>query len=141
MLPQLVNTGFQVLFTLLGVLFSPFLHSTMRYRSLRSISLGVVPPTSRKVSVSLGTLILLLPIAFMYGLSPSLAGLSRTIPLTNRLTYAVLTPRVHALWFGLFPLSLAATQEIDVSFFSSAYLDVSSSAGSLPYVMDWRMDT
>ena len=36
-LPQLVNTGFQVLFhSPPGVLFT-FLHSTMRYRSLRSI--------------------------------------------------------------------------------------------------------
>ena len=36
-LPQLVNTGFQVLFHSLPEFFSPFLHSTMRYRSLRSI--------------------------------------------------------------------------------------------------------
>ena len=36
-------------------------------------------------------------------LSLSLAGLSRTVPLTNQLTYAVRNPRVHALWFGLFP--------------------------------------
>ena len=36
-------------------------------------------------------------------LSLSLAGLSRTVPLTNQLTYAVRNPRMHALWFGLFP--------------------------------------
>ena len=36
-LPQLVNTGFQVLFHSPPGSFSPFLHSTMRYRSLRSI--------------------------------------------------------------------------------------------------------
>ena len=36
-------------------------------------------------------------------LSLSLADLSRTVPLTNQLTYAVRNPRVHALWFGLFP--------------------------------------
>ena len=35
--PQLVNTGFQVLFHSLRGPFSPFLHSTMRYRSLSSI--------------------------------------------------------------------------------------------------------
>ena len=35
--PQLVNIWFQVLFFLLPGSFSPFLHSTMRYRSLRSI--------------------------------------------------------------------------------------------------------
>ncbi len=35
--PQLVNIWFQVLFTPLPGSFSPFLHSTMRYRSLRSI--------------------------------------------------------------------------------------------------------
>ena len=36
-LPQLVDTGFQVLFHSPPGVFSPFLHSTMRYRSLRSI--------------------------------------------------------------------------------------------------------
>ena len=36
-LRQFVNTGFQVLFTPLPGSFSPFLHSTMRYRSLSSI--------------------------------------------------------------------------------------------------------
>ena len=35
--PQLVNIWFQVLFHSPPGLFSPFLHSTMRYRSLRSI--------------------------------------------------------------------------------------------------------
>ena len=33
----LVGTGFQVLFTPLPGFFSPFLHSTLRYRSLGSI--------------------------------------------------------------------------------------------------------
>ena len=36
-LPQLVDTGFQVLFHSPPGLFSPFLHSTMRYRSLSGI--------------------------------------------------------------------------------------------------------
>ena len=59
------------------------------------------------------------------GLSPSLAGLSRTIPLTNRLTYAVLNPRVHALWFGLFRFRSPLLTESHVVFSSSGYLDVS----------------
>ena len=36
-LPQLVDTGFQVLFHSPPGSFSPFLHSTMRYRSLSGI--------------------------------------------------------------------------------------------------------
>ena len=35
------------------------------------------------------------------GLSPSPAGLSRTVPLTNRLTYAVRNPGMHAYRFRL----------------------------------------
>ena len=58
-------------------------------------------------------------------LSLSLAGLSRTVPLTNQLTYAVRNPRVHALWFGLFPFRSPLLTESHVVFSSSGYLDVS----------------
>ena len=69
--------------------------------------------------------ILLLPIAFVYG-AFTLSGLtSQTVPLTNRFTFAVHNPSMHARWFGLVPISLAATLGIDVSFSSSGYLDVS----------------
>ena len=62
------------------------------------------------------------------GLSPSLAGFPNTIPLSFPVTYAVHNPSMHARWFGLFP-------------FRSPLLRCFSSPGSLPYVMDWRMDT
>ena len=67
------------------------------------------------------------------GLSPSLAGLSRTVLLTLLVTYAVRTPECTHSGLGSFPfarlwalsLSLAATQEITIVFSSSGYLDVS----------------
>ena len=69
------------------------------------------------------------------GLSPSLAGLSRTGPLTNRLTYAVRNPRVHALWFGLFLVCSPLLPESHVVFFSSGYLDVS--VHRVPFLNLW----
>ena len=46
--------------------------------------------------------ILLLPIVFVYE-AFTLCGLtSQTVPLTNRFTFAVLNPSMHARWFGLF---------------------------------------
>ena len=46
--------------------------------------------------------ILPLPTVFMYG-AFTLSGLpSQAVPLTDRLTYAVLNPSMHARWFGLF---------------------------------------
>lgn len=64
----------------------------------------MVPPTSRKVSrVSRYSGSCRCLSFSCTRLSLSLAGLSRTVPLTNQLTYAVRNPRVHALWFGLFP--------------------------------------
>ena len=46
--------------------------------------------------------ILPLPAVFMYG-AFTLSGLpSQAVPLTDRLTYAVLNPSMHAHWFGLF---------------------------------------
>ena len=73
------------------------------------------------------------------GLSPSLAGFPKTVLLSSKVTCAVRTPRCthHGLgsarfarrYFGhrcffLF-LRLLSTSGIDVSFFSSGYLDVS----------------
>ena len=58
------------------------------------------------------------------GLSPSLAGLSRTVLLTLFVTSAVRTPARTLVW--ALPFSLAATHRIDIfSFSSSGYLDVS----------------
>ena len=58
------------------------------------------------------------------GLSPSLAGLSRTFLLSSSIDFSVRTPDASIPVWAL-PRSLAATYGIDVSFSSSGYLDVS----------------
>ena len=59
------------------------------------------------------------------GLSPSLAGFPKTFLLGSMNQFCGPNPGVHALRFGPLSISLAATLEIDVSFSSSGYLDVS----------------
>ena len=59
------------------------------------------------------------------GLSPSLAGFPKTIPLSFTVPCGSPQPRDACITVWAPSLSLAATQEIDVSFFSSGYLDVS----------------
>ena len=105
-LPQLVNTGFQVLFhSPPGVLFT----FPSRYCS----SIG------HQVVFSLGGWSLLLPTRFPVsrgtldpaslssisptGFSPSLIRFPKTVRLLIRVPYAVHNPAVHAPRFGLFP--------------------------------------
>ena len=58
------------------------------------------------------------------GLSPSLAGLSSSVPLASvRLLQSLPRHARAPVWAP--PLSLAATRGIEFSFFSSGYLDVS----------------
>ena len=104
-LPQLVNTGFQVLFhSPPGVLFTfpsqyYALSVTKEYLALE----GGPSYFPQGFSCLVVLWILLLPIAFVYG-AFTLSGLtSQTVPLTIRFTYAVLNPSMHARWFGLFP--------------------------------------
>ncbi len=59
------------------------------------------------------------------GLSPSPACFPKTVPLGLLVAYAVLTPACFRTPVWAPPFSLAATQGIDFSFFSSGYLDVS----------------
>ena len=59
------------------------------------------------------------------GLSPSLAGLPRSILLALSDCVRGPKPRGARAPVWALPISLAATLEIDVSFFSSGYLDVS----------------
>ena len=59
------------------------------------------------------------------GLSPSLAGLPKTVLLTVQNHLCSPNPGMHALWFGLFRFRSPLLPGIDVSFFSSGYLDVS----------------
>ena len=103
--PQLVNTGFQVLFhSPPGVLFTfpsqyYALSVTKEYLALE----GGPSDFPQGFSCLVVLWILLLPIVFVYG-AFTLSGLtSQTVPLTNRFTYAVHNPSMHARWFGLFP--------------------------------------
>ena len=104
-LPQFVNTGFQVLFhSPPGVLFTfPSQYYALSVTK-EYLALGGGPPEFPQGSTCLAVLwILPLPIVFMYG-AFTLSGLpSQAVPLTNQLTYAVLNPSMHARWFGLFP--------------------------------------
>ena len=104
-LPQLVNTGFQVLFhSPPGVLFTfpsqyYALSVTKEYLALE----GGPSDFPQGFSCLAVLWILPLPTVFMYG-AFTLSGLpSQAVPLTNQLTYAVLNPSMHARWFGLFP--------------------------------------
>ena len=102
--PQLVNTGFQVLFhSPPGVLFTfpsqyYALSVTKEYLALE----GGPSDFPQGFSCLAVLWILPLPTVFMYG-AFTLSGLpSQAVPLTDRLTYAVLNPSMHARWFGLF---------------------------------------
>ena len=103
-LPQLVDTGFQVLFhSPPGVLFTfpsqyYALSVTKEYLALE----GGPSDFPQGFSCLAVLWILPLPAVFMYG-AFTLSGLpSQAVPLTDRLTYAVLNPSMHARWFGLF---------------------------------------
>ena len=78
------------------------------------------------------------------GFLPSMTGLSRPLHLPRsfvtpcRVSY---NPKRQASWFGLCPVSLAATQGIAFAFSSSGYLDVSVTRVCLPYPMYSGKDT
>ena len=102
--PQLVNIWFQVLFhSPPGVLFTfpsqyYALSVTKEYLALE----GGPSDFPQGFSCLVVLWILLLPIVFVYG-AFTLSGLtSQTVPLTNRFTFAVHNPSMHARWFGLF---------------------------------------
>ena len=74
------------------------------------------------------------------GLSPSLAGLSRTVLLGSFVTYAVRTPECTHSGLGSFAFARRYSQN-RCFFLFLRLLRCFSSPGSPPYVMDWRMDT
>ena len=74
------------------------------------------------------------------GLSPSLAGLSRTVPLILSMTPAVRTPLCSHSGLGSFHFARRYFGN-RCFFLFLRLLRCFSSPGSLPYVMDWRMDT
>ena len=102
-LPQLVNTGFQVLFhSPPGVLFTfpsqyYALSVTKEYLALE----GGPSDFPQGFTCLVVLWILPLPIAFVYGAFTLYGRTSQSVPLTNRFTYAVLNPSMHARWFGL----------------------------------------
>ena len=104
-LPQLVNTGFQVLFhSPPGVLFTfpsqyYALSVTKEYLALE----GGPPDFPQGFSCLVVLWIPLLPIVFMYEAFTLFGLTSQTVPLTNRFTCAVHNPSMHARWFGLLP--------------------------------------
>ena len=102
-LPQLVNTGFQVLFhSPPGVLFTfpsqyYALSVTKEYLALE----GGPSHFPQGFSCPAVLWILPLPSVFMYE-AFTLSGLtSQSVPLTGRLTFAVRNPSMHAHWFRL----------------------------------------
>ena len=81
----------------------------------------------------------LLPSVSPTGLSPSLAGLSRTVPLQSEVINAVRTPECTHSGLGSFHFARRYFEN-RVFFLFLRLLRCFSSPGSLPYVMDWRMD-
>ena len=73
------------------------------------------------------------------GLSPSLAGLSRTVPLQSEVINAVRTPECTHSGVGSFHFARRYFEN-RVFFLFLRLLRCFSSPGSLPYVMDWRTD-
>ena len=69
------------------------------------------------------------------GLSPSLAGFPKTILLESQNQLCGPNPRVHALWFGLFPFRSPLLWKSHVVFSSSGYLDVS--VHRVPFLTLW----
>ena len=69
------------------------------------------------------------------GLSPSTTGLSRAILLSAKNQLCGPKPRDARIPVWALPISLAATFGIDVSFFSSGYLDVS--VHRVPFLTLW----
>ena len=140
--PQLVNTGFQVLFhSPPGVLFTfpsqyYALSVTKEYLALR-----VVPAHSIKVSrVSIYSGYRHADSPFAYGAFTLSGWLSQnhSARLINQLCGP--NPSMHARWFGLFRFRSPLLPESHVVFSSSGYLDVSvHRVPSIRY--GWRMDT
>ena len=139
--PQLVNTGFQVLFhSPPGVLFTfpsqyYSLSVTEEYLALRG------GPRSFTQSSTCFVLLWILPLPseFVYGIFTLSDQISQNCSTFLRVTYAVLTPECTHSGLGSFPF--ARRYSGNRCFFLFLWLlRCFSSPGSLPYVMYWRMD-
>ena len=124
----LVNTGFQVLFTPLPGFFSPFLHSTASLSVIRLyLGLGGGPPGFPASSSCSPVLWILSPARSFRLRDYHPLWFDFPINSANLLQWIIQSATPTVLLQSVWPLSisLAATLEIDVSFSSSAYLDVS----------------
>ena len=92
------------------------------------MSCGTLVP-ARSLSVSLTRLLL------------SLTVLSNTVQLLIKMRYAGPQPQKACSLVWALPISLAATFGIDLSFFSSGYLDVSVPRVPSPHAMDLRVSS
>ena len=101
----LVGTGFQVLFhSPPGVLFTfPSQYYALSVTKEYSALGGGPPDFPQGFSCLVVLWIPPLPAVFMYGAFTLYGLTSQTVPLTDRLTYAVHNPSMHARWFGLLP--------------------------------------
>ena len=124
---SLKTQGFRFSFTPLPGSFSPFPHGTILYRSLTVFSLGGWSPLlPTGFPVSRGTLVQPDPLSISpTRLSRSLDGFPKTIRLSSAVPFGCPQPRSACTPVWAPSRSLAATWEIEVSFFSSGYLDVS----------------
>ena len=140
-LPQLVNTGFQVLFhSPPGVLFTfPSQYYTLsvteEYLALRG------GPRSFTQSSTCFVLLWILPLpsGFVYGVFTLSDQLSQNCSTSLRVTYAVRTPECTHSGLGSFPFARRYSEN-RFFFLFLRLLRCFSSPGSLPYVMYWRMD-
>ena len=119
--------GFRLSFTPLPGCFSPFLHSTLLYRSLSSVQpCGVVPAPSARVPRVPAYSGSRLPAAgFGYGALTLSGWLSQSHSPAPGAALCGPNPGAQRAPVWAPPISLAATLGIDVSFSSSGYLDVS----------------
>ena len=130
-LPQLVNTGFQVLFhSPPGVLFT----FPSQYYALSVTKSHKVP----RVSWYSGSR--LVSSLFMYGAFTLSGRLSQNLSIKLAESIPRSEPRHARTPVWPLPISLAATLGITCCFLFLALLRCFSSGGSPPYVMDWRMD-
>ena len=141
-LPQLVNTGFQVLFhSPPGVLFTfPSQYYALSVTE-EYLALEGGPSCFPQGFPCLVVLwILPLPTVFMYGAFTLSGWLSQnhSAKLIRSITRS--EPRNARIPVWALPFSLAATHRITCCFLFLRLLRCFSSPGSLPYVMDWRMD-
>ncbi len=126
-LPQLVNTGFQVLFhSPPGVLFTfpsqyYALSVTEEYLALE----GGPPDFPQGFPCLVVLWILLSLINFAYGIFTLSDQISQNCSAIDSSTLCSPQPRGARTTVWALSISLAATLEIEVSFFSSGYLDVS----------------